>query len=52
MVNKPNDWESEEIDIGTTEDPEDILVWSVASKKLNIKQCIIIYIYTVYDNRK
>ena len=50
MVNKHNDWETEEIDIGNTEDQEDIPVWSVINKKLNIKQCIVLCVY--YDNRK
>ena len=42
MINKQNDWETEETDIGNSKDQEDILVWSVANKKLKIKQCIII----------
>ena len=51
MINKQNDWETEEIDIGNSEDQEDILLWSVANKKLKIKQCIIICVYMTTGNR-
>ena len=37
MINKQNDWETEEMDLGNSEDQEDILVWTVTNKKLKIK---------------
>ena len=60
MINKQNDWETEEIDIGNSEDQEDILVWSVTNKKLKIKQCIFMCVYmttgntneTIQENRR
>ena len=50
MINKHNDWETEEIDIGNSEDQEGILVRAVTNKKLKIKQYIIICVYMTTGN--
>ena len=51
MIDKHNDWETEEIDLGNSEDQEDMLVWSVTNKKLKIKQFIIICVYMTTGNK-
>ena len=51
MINKHNDWETEEIDLGNSEDQEDMLVWTVTNKKLKIKQFIIICVYMTTGNK-
>ena len=51
MINKHNDWETEEIDLGNSDDQEDMLVWSVTNKKLKIKQFIIICVYMTTGNK-
>ena len=50
MINKHNDWETEEIDLGNSEDQEDMLIWSVTNKKLKIKQFIIICVHMTTGN--
>ena len=51
MINKHNDWETEEIDLGNSDDQEDMLVWSVTKKKLKMKQFIIICVYMTTGNK-
>ena len=52
MVKKNKGWEIQEIEIGTTEDHEDIQVYLMGNKKLNIKQFIIICVYMTTGNIK
>ena len=49
MINKHNDWETEEIDLGNSEDQEDV---SMDSYKQEIKDKAIYNYVCVYDNRK